>query len=74
MPHSSPTPTHANTSSAAGIASGEHWYDLTATLSRQSRDEFGVWLSAELDALELALCHFSTPISRQEIKPQRERQ
>ena len=73
MTHSSPTPTHANTSSAVGIASGEHWYDLTATLSRQSRDEFGVWLSEELDTLELTLCHFSTPISRQEIKPHRER-
>ena len=73
MTHSSPIPTDANTTSAATMATGEHWYDLTATLSRQSRDEFGVWLSEELDSLELTLCHFSTPISRQEIKPHRER-
>ncbi len=71
MTHSSPIPTDANTTSAAAMATGEHWYDLTATLSRQSRDEFGVWLSEELDALELALSHFSTPFSRQKVKLQR---
>lgn len=71
MTHSSPIPTDANTTSAATMATGEHWYDLTATLSRQSRDEFGVWLSEELDALELALSHFSTPFSHQKVKLQR---
>lgn len=76
MTHSSPTATHGSAAhtkatSTAGLATGEHWYELTATLSRQSRDEFGVWLSEELHGLELELSHFSTPNSRQEVKRQR---
>lgn len=51
---------------------GEHWYDLTATLSRDSREEFGDWLTQELEIIELQLSHFSTALSRQQIKSQRQ--
>ena len=44
--------------------SGEHWYELTATLCRESTDAFGVWLSDELKALEVQLEAYVTPDSR----------
>ncbi len=37
---------------------GEHWYDLTATLSRDAREEFGDWLTHELAIIELQLSSF----------------
>ena len=52
-------------------STGEHWYDLTATLSRDSREEFGDWLTQELELIELQLSHFSTALSRQQIKSKR---
>ena len=53
-------------------STGEHWYDLTATLSRDSREEFGDWLTHELELAELQLSRFSTALSRQQIKSQRQ--
>ena len=50
---------------------GEHWYDLTATLSRDSREKFGDWLTHELEIIELELSSFSSALSREQIKSQR---
>ncbi len=50
---------------------GEHWYDLTATLSRDAREEFGDWLTHELAIIELQLSSFSTALSRKQIKSPR---
>ncbi len=41
-------------------ASGEHWYELTATLAQESCELFGDWLSQELQALESDLEQFTT--------------
>ena len=46
-------------------ASGEHWYELTATLSPQSKEEFGKWIDGELAYLENDLQRFVTPKSLQ---------
>ena len=35
--------------------SGEHWYELTATLPQKSTEAFGKWLDQELDSLEQEL-------------------
>ena len=43
--------------------SGEHWYELTATLSPESTEEFGDWLSQELLGLETELDSYMTPRS-----------
>jgi len=43
--------------------SGEHWYELTATLSAESTEEFGDWLSQELAGLENKLDLYVTPNS-----------
>lgn len=71
MTNSSTTPSSTKTKSATAKATGEHWYDLTATLSRDSREEFGAWLNLELEILESELSQFSTELSRQKIKSQR---
>lgn len=42
---------------------GEHWNTLTATLSVESTEEFGTWLSQELKTLEEQLERFVTPNS-----------
>ena len=52
-------------------AMGEHWYDLTARLSRKSREEFGDWLTHQLETIELELSSFSTARSREQTKSQR---
>ena len=44
-------------------AGGEHWYELTATLSPQSKQEFGKWIDSELAYLEDDLERFVTPNS-----------
>jgi len=41
-------------------ASGEHWYELTATLTQTSCELFGDWLSQELETLESELEQFTT--------------
>ncbi len=43
--------------------SGEHWYELTATLPEKSTEAFGKWLDQELDSLEQELEGFVTPQS-----------
>ena len=68
-----PTPTEDSDSNAAQSTSiltapsmvGEHWYWLTGTLDDASRGEFGLWMSEQLEALELELAHFTSPRSRQ---------
>ncbi len=42
---------------------GDHWLEMTATLSRESTDEFGDWLGDELAKLEKELYTFITPRS-----------
>ena len=44
--------------------SGEHWFELTATLCVESTEEFGDWLSQELDELVDSLDTYVTPNSR----------
>ncbi len=44
--------------------SGEHWFELTATLSRESTEAFGDWLRDELRLLEDRLEAYVTPNSR----------
>lgn len=44
--------------------SGEHWSELTATLSHESTEAFGDWLCLELRALEDRLEAYVTPRSR----------
>ena len=44
-------------------AVGEHWYELTATLSHESKEEFSKWLDTELAYLEDDLERFVTPNS-----------
>jgi hypothetical protein len=43
--------------------SGKHWNELTATLPSKSTEEFGTWLSRELDVLVSELDAFVTPNS-----------
>jgi len=43
--------------------SGTHWHELSATLAPKSTEEFGVWLSEELDALVCEMDAFVTPNS-----------
>ena len=42
---------------------GDHWSELTATLSEESRQAFGEWLGHELDELVDELESFVTPNS-----------
>lgn len=42
---------------------GEHWFELTATLSTESTEQFGDWLKDELSTLESELDSFITPNS-----------
>jgi hypothetical protein len=43
--------------------SGAHWHELTATLSPESKEKFGDWLSQQLAELESELDSFVTPNS-----------
>ncbi|MAI73031.1 MAG: hypothetical protein CMM01_19290 [Rhodopirellula sp.] len=71
MIHSSTSQSSTQATAASVKAKGEHWFDLTATLSRDSREEFGNWLTSELEIIELELSRFSTALSNQQIKSQR---
>jgi hypothetical protein len=42
---------------------GEHWYEMTATLSTESKEAFGRWMDQELAYLEDDLERFITPNS-----------
>lgn len=44
-------------------AAGEHWDELTATLSSESKEEFGAWISQELDEMLCDLDSYITPHS-----------
>jgi hypothetical protein len=44
--------------------SGDHWFEMTATLSRQETARFGDWISVSLQELEVSLEKFSSPQSR----------
>ena len=44
-------------------AGGEHWFELTATLSPESTEKFADWLTLELSAMEEELDSFVTPNS-----------
>ena len=72
MPHSSTSQSSTKATTAPVKVMGEHWFDLTATLSRDSRVEFGDWLSGELTLLELKLFRFSASRSDQQIKSKRQ--
>ena len=48
--------------------SGEHWFELTATLSRESTEAFGDWLYDELRQLEDQLEAYVTPNSRRKAR------
>ena len=50
-------------------ASGEHWYELTATLSRKSKQAFDKWIDGELAYLEDDLERFITPNSLRKCLP-----
>ncbi len=57
---------HRNPSSpqpSENWGSGEHWFELTATLSPESTEQFGEWLKDELSSLENELDSFITPNS-----------
>lgn len=71
MTKSSTSQSSTNSKITPVKAMGEHWYDLTATLKRNSREEFGDWLTRELEALELELSHFSTALSLQQTDAHR---
>jgi hypothetical protein len=45
-------------------AGGEHWFEMTATLSPQSKAKFGKWIDEELAHLEDEFDRFVTPNSR----------
>ncbi len=65
-PSSSPQP-------SANWAGGEHWFELTATLSPESTEEFGEWLSESLAIMEDELDSFITPNSlHKSFRPARE--
>ncbi len=57
--------TTSNNPKTPPTASGEHWYELTATLTQQSCELFGDWLNQELAALESELEKFTTERSAQ---------
>lgn len=42
---------------------GEHWNELTATLSAESIETLGQWLSDDLDALTIRLEKYASPQS-----------
>ncbi|KAA1261517.1 hypothetical protein LF1_40670 [Rubripirellula obstinata] len=50
---------------------GDHWFEMTATLSAQETAQFGDWMSESLDELEASLQHFSSPQSRGEAVARR---
>lgn len=49
--------------SADQWSGGEHWYELTATLSPESKELFANWIDEELACLEDELNRFVTPNS-----------
>lgn len=53
---------------ATPLPSGEHWFELTATLCRESTEAFGDWLSDELRELEDQLEAYVTPRSRRKSR------
>ena len=42
---------------------GDHWFELTATLSEESKEAFGAWLGRELELMVTDLEGFETPDS-----------
>lgn len=56
--HRDPTKPHS-----APSWTGEHWFEMTATLSPESTEAFAQWLNEELTALEEELDSFVTPNS-----------
>jgi hypothetical protein len=72
MTNSSMSLSPPQSAKAPAKASGEHWYDLTATLSRHAREDFGNWLDGELRTLESELSDYSTAGSRQKVQFQRQ--
>ena len=52
------------TPSAPRPGGSGHWGELTATLSAESTEQFGNWLSRELEALTESLDHFASPQSQ----------
>lgn len=42
---------------------GDHWFELTATLSDESKEDFGAWLDRELELMVTELQGFETPDS-----------
>lgn len=71
MTQSSTNQIAAEASGSFANATGEHWYDMTATLSRDARDEFGDWLDEKLEAFEIELWCFSSARSLQNVKSNR---
>lgn len=50
---------------------GDHWFEMTATLSAQETARFGDWMIESLDELEASLQQFSSPQSRGEPSTRR---
>ena len=42
---------------------GDHWEELTATLTPEMTEEFSIWLGQELETLEAELESYVTPDS-----------
>ena len=59
----SPNPSGAKFSAQEreSFPAGEHWFEMTATLSPQSTARLGRWIEAELASLEDELSDFVTP-------------
>jgi hypothetical protein len=51
--------------------SGDHWFEMTATLSAEDTAMLDDWVSESLQQLEVSLAHFSSPQSRGESATRR---
>ncbi|QDT01716.1 hypothetical protein K227x_00830 [Rubripirellula lacrimiformis] len=52
-----------NTTPSKPVPSGQHWNELTATLTRESTEAFALWMDEDLDKLTEELKRYASPRS-----------
>lgn len=60
-PSEGPSGGEFSTQERESFPAGEHWFEMTATLSPQSTARLGRWIETELALLEDELSDFVTP-------------
>ena len=60
------TSSEQTTTNAKPRPSGDHWFEMTATLCRDQTQQLGQWMDESLRSLESSLERYSSPDSRGE--------